>query len=309
MIATPESYSNAVKINDLRSVCGSSLVKLVKVPFVYKPLLNYSEKGIKVTNGQSVKFCSTELRYSLKQNLDNPCNLSLLRKSVTLMLNKMLISEFPSKSFCSIMNMIFSFVDDVIFEILYEWKIQLGSEKGKVVFERWFGEFIAELEMDEVVINPDSTENDSFANISKHLTFILIYIISSLNLIKKDKTEILLYNLNKLYVLFEQLLVDGYNKKEDGCEHSEFCVPYIFCRSEIETNIFFSKINDLKYSSFKCQFGDIKQDKALDLVLKCRNNSNDIVAHEDYYLKFEFVKKRLDEFFQANEIESKSLFQ
>lgn len=297
-----------MKINDLRLTCGSSLVKLVKVPFVYKPLLNYSTKGIKATNGLSVKFCSTELRYSLKQNLDNPCNLSLLRKSVTLILNKMLISEFPSKSISSIMNMIFSFIDDVIFEILYEWKILLGSEKGKIVFEKWFGKFITELEMDEVMANLDSTESGSFVNISKYLTFILIYIISSLNLIKKDKTEILTCNLNKLYLLFEQLLLDGYNKNDEGCENSDFCVPYIFCRSDIEQNIFFSKSSNLKYSSFKCQFGDIKEDKTLDFALKYRNNSNN-VAYEDYYLTFEFVKKRLDEFFQVNEIESRSFFQ
>ncbi|OLQ18011.1 Phosphopantetheine adenylyltransferase [Cryptosporidium hominis] len=266
LIATPESYNNAAKINDLRVACGSPVVKLVKVPFVYKPLLNHSE-GVKLTNGSSVKFCSTGLRYSLKQNLDNPLNLSILRKSITSLLNKMLPSELIFNDISAITNMIFSFIDDIIFEILYGWRALLGYEKGRAVFEKWFSQLILELEKEGKIADLNLVENNSFLSISKHLTLIIIYLISTLNLIKKKKVEISHSDLKKINLLFNKLLMDGDSKVKWGCEHSEFCIPYIFCHSDVENNIFFSKANSIKYSTFEYQFGDLIGDEVLNLAL------------------------------------------
>lgn len=307
LIATPESYNNAAKINDLRLACGSPVVKLVKVPFVYKPLVNHSG-GVKTANGLSVKFCSTELRYSLKQNLDNPHNLSLLRKAITILLNRMFLSQLIPKDISEITNIIFSFIDDVIFEILYEWRTLLGHEKGRIVFEKWLNKFIIELENEGKIDNMYVSESDSFIGISKYLTLILIYLISLVNLIKKKKLDISHYELNRMYLLFNRLLMDG-NIKEQRCEHSEFCIPYIYCHSDIENNIFFSKTSNTKYSVFKCQFGDVIRKEVLNLTLNCESNSNNIETDDCYYLTFEFVKKKLDEFFQVNETESSSFFQ
>ncbi|KAH8582581.1 cytidylyltransferase (HIGH family) exon-1 [Cryptosporidium sp. chipmunk genotype I] len=309
LIATPESYNNAAKINDLRLACGSPVVKLVKVPFVYKPLVSHSEGGVKLTNGLSVKFCSTGLRHSLKQNLDNPFNLSLLRKIIALSLDKMHSSELICNDISAITNMIFSFIDDIIFEILYEWRTFLGDDKGRAVFEKWFGKLILELEKEGKTVNSDPVGNGSFISISKYLTFILIYLISSLNLIKKNKVEISHYVLNKMYSSFNKLLIDGDNKEKWDCENTEFCVPYIFCYSDVENNIFFRKAGDIKYSEFKYQFGDLIGDKVLNLALSYKSRSNNVDAYENYYLTFEFVKKRLNKFFQVNEIESRSFFQ
>ncbi|KAJ1607508.1 cytidylyltransferase exon-1 [Cryptosporidium canis] len=275
LIATPESYNNALKINDLRLACGSPLVKLVKVPFVYRPQLNDQIKGLKAANCLPVKFCSTELRFSLKQNLNNPCYLSILRNSVTGILNSILKSDCTPNNISAIMDMVFSCIDDIIFEILHEWQKLLGAEYGRVIFEEWFESFILELGIDGIFSNPKAT-GDLSVHVSKCFTFILIYIISSLNLIKKERTAVLFCYLNKLYLLFKQLLNDVYNEMEKGCEDSEFCIPYICCNSDIEKNIFFSKINKFKYSNFEYKFEDLKEDKALYFGLKHKYNSNNM---------------------------------
>ncbi|OII74887.1 cytidylyltransferase [Cryptosporidium ubiquitum] len=256
LIATPESYNNAAKINDLRLACGSPKVKLVKVPFVYKPLIDHSG-GLKTTNVIPVKFCSTELRYSLKRNLDNLFNLSLLKKAIMISLDKVLFSGFISKDISEMTNMIFSFIDDVIFEILYEWRALHGHEKGGIVFEKWLGELITELEKEGKMERLNLLENNSFIRISKYLTFILIYLISSLNLIKKRRVGISHCELNKVYFLFSRLLMDEDKEEARGCENSEFCIPYIYCHSDIEKNIFFGKASNKKYSGFKYQLGDL----------------------------------------------------
>ncbi|KAF7456441.1 Cytidylyltransferase (HIGH family) exon-1 [Cryptosporidium felis] len=293
LIATPESFKNAAKINDLRLASGSSIVKLVKVPFVYRPRTNILSTG-KETNGRTpVKFCSTELRRHLKQNLEGPSIISLLRNAMMHILNDEFIPDCKNLA-TSFLNLICSFVDDLIFEIMHRWKTTIGIENGKRVFEDWLRDFATELELDVDSSNKGKNVNEHIEIVSRYITSILIYLMSTYIMIKKNTLKVPLNEINRMYLLF--CVVLNMNVTQ-ACEHQEFCIPYICCSNEIESHFFFGK-NKFEYSKFKYQYKDLLTKRTLDLEIGNEGYTDDESSIKRRYLEFGFVKKGIDECFK-----------
>ncbi|KAH8741118.1 hypothetical protein FG386_001670 [Cryptosporidium ryanae] len=252
LIATPESLNNAKKINDKRINKGFPLVQLVEVPFVYKPQLNDIIQVKNKASESSEIITSTELRFYLKKNLDGSNNRLLLKNAIKEWFFQSINLDGAKSRFYGLINLINSFVDDIIFEILHRWKKLHGNEKGRYIFEKWLDNFISGINSEtkkylKTEINMACTKG------LESIAIILIYLIITLSLLKKNSIIIPLDIVDKMCVLFLETLENTQKEDDQSCGHLEYCIPYMYCYSGVEKNIFFSDSNnfDIKYSKLQ----------------------------------------------------------
>ncbi|KAK6590471.1 cytidylyltransferase (HIGH family) exon [Cryptosporidium xiaoi] len=290
LIATPESINNAKKINDQRLNKGFPLVQLVEVPFVYKPQLSEIIQEKNKANESSEIITSTELRLYLKKNLDGSNNRLLLKNAINELFFQSINLDVTKSRFVGLINLINSFVDDIIFEILHRWKKLYGNEKGRYIFEKWLYRFISDMNSEGKKYLKAKEINKGYTKGLESIAVILIYLIVTLNLLKRNSIAIQLDVINKMCILFLETLKNTQRKDGQSCGHPEYCIPYMYCYSGVEKNIFFGNNFDLTYS--KLQYKNQSYNSCTGPNIEFDIPTNKIVD-ENHFISFDFVLKSI----------------
>ncbi|KAL7067083.1 hypothetical protein ACR3K2_23990 [Cryptosporidium serpentis] len=145
LIATPESYNNALKINELRKNRGVPLVQLVEVPFVYTPQIKSNSEKDK-PSGITKKFSSTEVRAYIKHFISDIKKGMIFTNTLWRWIFPKLYDIHLESIFRHILQFIESYLDDFLILLLHRWKGIYGDKKADKIFIEWLSSLISSIE-------------------------------------------------------------------------------------------------------------------------------------------------------------------